>query len=190
MLPGSERLLKLLKGFAMSTPTSKPVSKLDAQFVDYAQYHQTSGNQLTHIFGIPLIAIAVLGWLSSVWIVSPQFLQTAGVPLSLLHWDLAVAAIIAVTIRYATLDWRLGLPFSLVLYGLYWIGRALPNSACWAFFVGGWVLQFIGHWVFEKKSPAFTKNIEHLLIGPIWIFAKLTGTANSAPQTGKKLKSA
>ena len=128
MLPGSEHLLKLLKGFAMSTPTSKPVSKLDAQFVDYSQYHQTGGNQLTHMIGIPLIVIAVLGWLSSVWVINPQFLQTAGVPLSLIRWDLGVLAIILVTIRYMTLDWRTGLPFSFVLYGLYWIGRALEYN--------------------------------------------------------------
>jgi uncharacterized membrane protein YGL010W len=155
------------------------MSKLDARFQDYAQYHRTGGNQLTHIFGIPLIVIAVLGWLSSVWIVSPEAWQAAGAPLAFIRWDLAVATIAAVTLWYSTLNWRLGLPFGLVLYGMYWIGRTLPNSACWGFFIGGWILQGVGHAVYEKKSPAFTKNIEHLLIGPIWIFAKLTGHSQS-----------
>ena len=155
------------------------MSKIDPLFQDYAQYHRTGGNQLTHMFGIPLIVIAILGWLSSVWVVSPAVWQTAGVPLSLLHWDLAVGVIVAATVWYMTLDWRLGLPFGFVLYGLYWIGRALPNSGCWAFFVAGWVLQFIGHGVFEKKSPAFLKNVEHFLVGPIWIFSKLIGQSRS-----------
>jgi uncharacterized membrane protein YGL010W len=173
MLPGPEHLLKI----------GDSMSKLDAHFQDYAQYHQTGGNQLTHIFGIPLIVIAVLGWLSSVWIVSPEAWHAAGIPLAFIRWDLAVATIIAVTFWYSTLDWRLGLPFGLVLYGMYWIGRTLPNSVCWGFFIGGWILQGIGHAVYEKKSPAFMKNIEHLLIGPIWIFAKLTGHSQSQAQT-------
>ena len=164
----------------MSTYRSKPLSKMDARFQDYAQYHQTGGNQLTHMFGIPMIVIAILGWLSKLWVMSPETWQSAGVPLSLLHWDLGVGTIIAVTIWYATLDWRLGLPFGLVLYGLYWIGRALPGYGCLVFFIGGWVLQFVGHGVFEKKSPAFTKNLEHLLVGPIWVFAKLTGQSRSS----------
>ena len=35
-------------------------------------------------------------------------------------------------------------------------------------FLIGWILQISGHLVFEKNRPAFTKNIVHLLIGPMW----------------------
>ena len=31
------------------------------------------------------------------------------------------------------------------------------------------------HYVYEKKSPAFYKNLVHLLVGPLWIVAKATG---------------
>ena len=41
-------------------------------------------------------------------------------------------------------------------------------------FVFGWVLQFVGHYVYEKRSPAFMKNLTHLLVGPLWILAKAT----------------
>jgi uncharacterized membrane protein YGL010W len=44
----------------------------------------------------------------------------------------------------------------------------------WGVFVLGWVLQFVGHGHYEKKSPAFFKNLTHLLIGPLWVFSKLT----------------
>ena len=37
-----------------------------------------------------------------------------------------------------------------------------------ALFVGGWVLQFVGH-AYEGKKPAFLTNLTHLLIGPLWI---------------------
>jgi uncharacterized membrane protein YGL010W len=29
--------------------------------------------------------------------------------------------------------------------------------------------------VYEKKSPAFFRNVAHLLVGPLWILAKATG---------------
>ena len=42
-------------------------------------------------------------------------------------------------------------------------------------FVVGWIFQFIGHYVYEKRSPAFFRNLAHLLVGPLWIVAKAVG---------------
>ena len=48
---------------------------------------------------------------------------------------------------------------------------ARPISLAWlgGLQAAGWVLQFIGHGVYEKRSPAFVRNLVHLLIGPLWI---------------------
>ena len=54
-------------------------------------------------------------------------------------------------------------------------GRFVPVPAAVALFVLGWVLQFVGHYVYEKKSPAFFRNVTHLLVGPLWILAKAIG---------------
>jgi uncharacterized membrane protein YGL010W len=35
-------------------------------------------------------------------------------------------------------------------------------------FFGGWTLQFIGHYVFEKNDPKFFADPANLLIGVIW----------------------
>jgi uncharacterized membrane protein YGL010W len=35
-------------------------------------------------------------------------------------------------------------------------------------FVGGWILQFIGHYVFEKNDPKFLGDPLNLIIGVIW----------------------
>jgi uncharacterized membrane protein YGL010W len=43
-----------------------------------------------------------------------------------------------------------------------------------ALFIGGWILQFIGHARYEKQSPAFLNNLLHLLVGPLWILEDLT----------------
>jgi uncharacterized membrane protein YGL010W len=35
-------------------------------------------------------------------------------------------------------------------------------------FVGGWILQFIGHYVFEKNDPKFFGDPLNLGVGVIW----------------------
>jgi uncharacterized membrane protein YGL010W len=35
-------------------------------------------------------------------------------------------------------------------------------------FVGGWILQAIGHYVFEKNSPLLFNDPTNLLIGVVW----------------------
>lgn len=39
-------------------------------------------------------------------------------------------------------------------------------------FVGGWALQYVGHYVFEKNKPAFYGDPYHLLVGPVWVAAE------------------
>jgi uncharacterized membrane protein YGL010W len=39
-------------------------------------------------------------------------------------------------------------------------------------FVGGWALQFIGHYAFEKNKPAFYGDPYYLLVGPVWVAAE------------------
>lgn len=39
-------------------------------------------------------------------------------------------------------------------------------------FAGGWVLQFVGHYVFEKNQPAFFGDPYYLAVGPIWAAAE------------------
>jgi uncharacterized membrane protein YGL010W len=124
--------------------------RLQKYFADYDAFHKTPGNQLTHTIGIPLIVVATLG------------LFKAGIIL----WALA-------SLWYVRLDWRIGLPFSLMTLAGYFLGRALPLPVLAVIFVLGWVFQGVGHAVYEKKSPAFTQNLTHLLIGPLWIFCKL-----------------
>jgi uncharacterized membrane protein YGL010W len=35
-------------------------------------------------------------------------------------------------------------------------------------FVSGWVLQFLGHYVFEKNAPQFFGDKRNLLVGVVW----------------------
>jgi uncharacterized membrane protein YGL010W len=45
-------------------------------------------------------------------------------------------------------------------------------------FAGGWALQLIGHYVFEKNDPQFFGDPLNLLVGVVWAaveWAKLVG---------------
>ena len=136
---------------------------LKSRFAEYSSYHLTRGNQWTHYLGIPMIVITLLGLLTQV-----QF----GV------LDLGLVVMGLSLVWYFLMDWRLAIPFSFLVGSFYYLGKSLPLQVQVVGFVLGWILQFIGHYFFEKRSPAFYKNFEHLLVGPIWIFAKWVGYKN------------
>ena len=141
------------------------MAKLDALFADYASYHRTTGNKWFHRFGIPLIMLSLLGMLARVDIVRVNSFRL----------DLAVVLIFAASIYYLMLDWKLGLAMLGISIIFYVAGAALPMSINIALFILGWIFQFIGHSVYEKKQPAFMRNFVHLLVGPLWILKGLLG---------------
>jgi len=133
------------------------MSKVEALFDDYAAYHRTKGNKAFHRLGIPLIMLSLLGMLSRVAMGGVHFV------------DAATILIIAATIYYFVVEWRLAIPMFFVSVLFYVIGVKLPMWANVALFVLGWIFQFIGHSVYEHKQPAFFRNFVHLLVGPLWI---------------------
>jgi uncharacterized membrane protein YGL010W len=138
---------------------------LRSYFADYAAHHGTSGNRLCHMIGIPLIVLSVFILLGKLPLFAVGgFTVTAG-----------EALLVAVTVYYLTLDTPLALMMAATSAVLLAVGRPLPLWLGWGLFVFGWILQFIGHYVYEKRSPAFFRNLTHLLVGPLWILAKATG---------------
>lgn len=152
------------------TRDSKERSDLVFYFQDYATAHQTRGNVISHLFGIPMIIVSLLGMLSQIVFVHQPLLS-----FPLFQVDLAVLLICLAQVFYLPLDWKLGFPYFLALIGLYFLGRTLPLSADLVLFAAGWILQGIGHGVYEKNKPAFFQTLIHLLVGPLWIFAKAIG---------------
>ncbi|HKI80993.1 MAG TPA: Mpo1-like protein, partial [Pseudodesulfovibrio sp.] len=101
--------------------------------------------------------------------------RPAGLALSpLIHWG-TVLLVIALA-YYTWLAPRL-IPGMLVVSALLvlatWGLQQLPWSLAitsGGIFVAAWVGQFIGHY-FEGKRPAFLKDLQFLLIGPLWLLA-------------------
>ena len=89
---------------------------------------------------------------------------------------LAEVLLLGATAYYLTLDPRARRADVRDLGALHRRGPAAPGaSSALALFVVGWIFQFVGHYVYEKRSPAFFRNLAHLLVGPLWILAKATG---------------
>jgi uncharacterized membrane protein YGL010W len=145
-----------------------PSSALLIHFKDYEQYHRTPGNKKTHILGIPGVLFSLVGLLSHVVIWTPS----EG---SLLPIDLGVILVLAGALFALRVDWKVGIPFALYGYLNYLLARHLSLSVLGAIQIASWVLQFFGHFYYEKKNPAFLTSIEHLFVGPLWIFSWMIG---------------
>ena len=140
---------------------------LQAHFADYATFHATPGNKACHYVAVPLIVLTLIALLAQV-----EIATVSGFTVTL-----AEVVIVLVTAYYLTLDTRLALLMLAASALFAWGGRFIPPLIALALFVAAWVLQFIGHYVYEHRSPAFFRNLTHLLVGPLWVLAKATGRA-------------
>jgi len=140
---------------------------LRAHFADYAAFHGTPGNRACHFVGIPLIVVSLFALLAAV-----PLLSLDGVTVTLAEVLLA-----ATTVYYLTLDPVLAAFMLAVSVVMDLVGRRIPLGVALVLFVVGWIFQFVGHYVYEKRAPAFYRNLAHLLVGPLWILAKATRRA-------------
>lgn len=111
------------------------ISQLDAQLDYYRSQHTTTGCKVTHLFGVPMIALAV---------------------------------------PFLFINFRRGVTL----------------------FVAGWLLQFIGHYFFEKNRPVIVSEATNplvpiaalIVVGQLWAKV-LTGQplTEPLPSNGKLL---
>ena len=144
------------------------MTPLIKQLTKYAAYHRDPRNIATHYVGIPLIVFAVTCFLAR-----PTFL-VGGLVLAPVYFVAAAA-----TAFYLRHDLRYGLIMGLVLSGLSYAALHVGalSTGVWlatsiALFVGGWVIQFVGHY-YEGKKPAFVDDIIGLLVGPLFVCAEV-----------------
>lgn len=142
--------------------------KLEALFVEYTDAHRHPMNRLTHKIAIPLIVFHIVAMLD--WVKLP--FEVAGHTVSAGH----LAFLVAIG-WYAAMHLRLA-AFMAVGFGLCFpLGHALDGHR-WvvvAIALFGWLVQLAGHVVWEKKSPAFLRNLLQALVGPMFFVALITG---------------
>ena len=130
--------------------TTLPTSALMIYFNDYEQYHQHKLNRVCHLVGVPAVSLSLIGLLSYVvfWTPSVDF----GIE-SLFRIDLGLLAALWGAIFAFRVDRQLAIPFTLFSYLIYLTTRHLPVHILIGMQVSGWVIQFLGHYVYEKKFP-------------------------------------
>jgi uncharacterized membrane protein YGL010W len=136
------------------------MQKVDSLLSDYAFYHQTAGNKACHFIGIPLIIFGLLAFLRPLTIAGPFTAAELLIVLSFLY--------------YLTLDLRPALGMLLAVGAIDFAAWKINDFRIGlAAFVIGWIFQGIGHAVYEKRSPAFTRNLVHLMVGPIFLLNEI-----------------
>ncbi len=139
------------------------MKSIEEQMATYAAYHQDARNKATHFIGVPIIVLSLF------------------IPLAWLRFgDISLAMVLAavLVVYYVILDVPLGLAMLVVFAVLAWIGERLAMlgaAAGWSafavLFVGGWILQLVGH-VYEGRRPALTDNLFQIFVAPIFLAAE------------------
>ena len=147
---------------------SEIMKSLEDQMSVYAAYHQDGRNKATHFVGVPTIMLSLfipLAWLR---------VEVGGVTLTAAMLFAAV-----VVAYYFVLDVPLGLAMLAVSAALVWLGQMISDQGAlqgWMWFavlfVGGWILQLVGH-VFEGRKPALADNLFQIFVAPIFLAAEV-----------------
>jgi uncharacterized membrane protein YGL010W len=136
---------------------------------EYGTSHQNPTNKLLHWICVPPIVLAVLGLLWSLPIPGAFSAISAW-----LNWAtlLTLAALLYYSLLSPSLTLGIGVTFIgllLIVHGLAGLPWPLWITSL-AVFVVAWAGQFAGH-ALEGQRPSFFKNIQFLLIGPLWLLA-------------------
>ena len=134
-------------------------------FEEYGSSHQHPVNVAIHKIAVPAITVSTLGMLWSL----PFFFESY----SWLNWASLIT--VAALLYYFRLSKKLALGFAaiaaIIFYLLWWLSFMRQISLfvpMLVVFVVAWVLQFVGHHI-EGRRPSFMKDVQFLLIGPLWI---------------------
>ena len=144
---------------------------IDQWLSEYGESHQNRINKILHWLCVPLIVFSLLGLLWS--IKSPVIFSS--VPF-VFNWAVLVVFLVMLYYLFISLKLAFGmLPVIVMLIALLsWIDK-LPVSLSLLsliIFVLAWVGQFIGHRI-EGRRPSFFKDLQFLLIGPLWLLSFL-----------------
>ena len=139
------------------------------QMAMYSAYHRDGRNKATHFVGVPAIAFSLLIPMAMV-----RFAGLNGYAISL-----ATVFAVAVMIYWIVLDPPFGVVTAAIFVPAVWLADWLAQQSAltaWAsfavLFVGGWIVQLVGH-AFEGRKPALLDNLLQALIAPVFLVAEV-----------------
>lgn len=127
---------------------------------EYNESHQDATNKVIHWVCVPAILFSIIG--------------------ILMHFSALLTALLLVLslVFYTRLDLVLAIAMAALLAMMTTLVIILPvgKSVYFAMFVIAWIGQFYGHKV-EGKKPSFFKDLQFLLVGPVWCMDAFLGKA-------------
>jgi len=132
-------------------PTGVIMKTMNQWFDEYSESHQNKTNKAIHWVCVPTILFSIIGILA--------------------HFSALLTALLLLLsfVFYARLDLVLAVAMAALLVVMAWLIYTLPVGV--GFYIGlfvlAWIGQFYGHKV-EGKKPSFFKDLQFLLIGPVW----------------------
>ena len=144
-------------------------------FDDYAISHQHPTNQLVHYICVPLIFFSVIGLLMSIPSEPLENIFELYNPL-IENWAMVVTFFISIFYLRMGFWYFLQMLFFILLAigGNFWLGNNVNLLLASAIiFIAAWIGQFWGHQI-EGQKPSFLKDLQFLLIGPLWVVKKLS----------------
>ena len=143
---------------------------LRRQLTDYVEYHRDPMNCALHVVGIVILFLGAV-------------LPLSLLPVSVfcLQVNLGILLAIPVLIYWILLDIPIGLAIAgaaaILLFTAATIASHASVMVVWAISIVliliGVAMQIIGHQVYERRQPALMDNPTHLLLGPVFVMAKL-----------------
>ena len=146
------------------------MTKLDTLFEEYTSSHLNPTNKFIHWIAGPSIVFSLLGMVWAIpmpsFMASFPYINWASLVIAFsLYYYYNLSPILAFAMIIVT-----GI-YSFIIVRLEYLEKA-GGMALWQIcviiFVVAWIFQFIGHKI-EGKKPSFFKDLQFLLIGPIWL---------------------
>lgn len=133
---------------------------------EYGESHRNSTNKLIHWICVPSIVFSIVLLLSEIPV--PGFLAQTGLNWSHIVMVLSIA-------YYMFLSTGLAIGMTLIFWLLTLLQNFISHTTTYpvwgiglTIFVLAWIGQFYGHKI-EGKKPSFLKDVQFLLIGPLWL---------------------
>ena len=146
------------------------MKKLDILLEEYGVSHKNPVNKLIHWICVPLIILSIIFLLGA--IPAPEIMSNKG-----LNWSFIVMG--AALFYYMFLSTSLAIGMLIVFFMMSIIFEIVLESTSYpiwgiglTIFVLAWIGQFYGHKI-EGKKPSFLKDVQFLLIGPLWLLNSL-----------------
>jgi uncharacterized membrane protein YGL010W len=133
---------------------------------EYGESHKNPTNKLIHWICVPSIVFSIILMLSDLFV--PKLFSNLN-----LNWS-QIVMILAIA-YYMFLSTSLAIGMTLIFWLMTLLQTFISESTAYpvwgiglTVFILAWIGQFYGHKL-EGKKPSFLKDIQFLLIGPLWL---------------------